>query len=95
MEGRVERIARENGTAADDFSGEGGFVEGGEEFERAAGVVAEVSGRRLASMSATKAASCAACVEPTSGGKLCQAWERELPSSCAVGESVKRQLSRV
>ena len=47
MEGRVERIARENGTAADDFSGEGGFVEGGEEFERAAGVVAR--GERAAS----------------------------------------------
>ena len=47
MEGRVERIAREKGTAADDFAGEGGFVEGGEEFEGATGVVAR--GERAAS----------------------------------------------
>ena len=44
---------------------------------------------------AAGAASCAACVEPTSGGKLCHACATELPSSCALGASVKRQLSRV
>jgi hypothetical protein len=95
VEGVVKRIARPDRAARDRQAGERALVERGQQFERAPRIVAARERARVGIQMAMKAASCAVCVEPTSGGKLCHACVRLLPSSWAVGAGVKRQLSRV